>query len=124
MSSESSSQKAIPNDDGSAESFWTRYEQLKSLEGYKNTLIEVDYSRRTSHRLTTEVVNIFQEILCRYQHLSELYKKECNEHEREREYNRNTHGREKGFRENIKRLQTHMVHSTHVVYQAKSNHFS
>ncbi|KAF2137547.1 uncharacterized protein K452DRAFT_278557 [Aplosporella prunicola CBS 121167] len=74
--------------DGTAAGLWRRHEQLKTVEYQKNELIE--------------------ELLYRYEYLSEQLKKESEDHEREREYNRTAQRTIKEHRTYIVTLQAVM----------------
>ncbi|TKA67600.1 hypothetical protein B0A49_04582 [Cryomyces minteri] len=80
----SSSMNGTTMDDGTIPALWRRYEQLKNVELRKDLLIE--------------------ELLARYEYLSEQHKNECADHEREREYNRTSQRKDKDLQQNILRL--------------------
>ncbi|EON70086.1 hypothetical protein W97_09352 [Coniosporium apollinis CBS 100218] len=69
-------------------SLWTRHEALKTVEADKNSLIE--------------------EILFRYEFLSDQLKKECEDHDREREYNRQSQRSIKELEDRIRRMKAFM----------------
>ncbi|KAF2838041.1 hypothetical protein M501DRAFT_1032020 [Patellaria atrata CBS 101060] len=74
--------------DATTESLWHRFEELKSREAKKDQLIE--------------------ELLYRYEYLSEQHKKECEEHDREREHNRIAQQAQKSLMEDMRKLQNFM----------------
>jgi hypothetical protein len=51
-----------------------------------------------------------QEVLHRYDYLSEQHKKECEDHDREREYNRTVQRAKKDLENKIRQMQLFMVH--------------
>ncbi|KAJ9660725.1 hypothetical protein H2201_006804 [Coniosporium apollinis] len=69
-------------------SLWTRHEALKTVEADKNNLIE--------------------EILFRYEFLSDQLKKECEDLDREREYNRQSQRSIKDLEDRIRRMKAFM----------------
>ncbi|KAK5250723.1 hypothetical protein LTR16_005891, partial [Cryomyces antarcticus] len=91
-------------DDGTIPALWRRYEQLKNVELRKDLLIEVSLGLALLLSTSHSTYASPQELLARYEYLSEQHKNECADHEREREYNRTSQRKDKDLQQNILRL--------------------
>ncbi|OCL12585.1 hypothetical protein AOQ84DRAFT_372948 [Glonium stellatum] len=76
-------------------SLWARFEQLAAVDAARNDLIS--------------------EVLHRYDYLSEQHKKECEDHDREREYNRNFQRIKKDLENKIRQMQLFMERDPFVI---------
>ena len=86
--------------------YFSRFQQLKNIEGYKNELIEVCVA--TLSKALDIVDRYLQDLLFRYGQLTEQFKKVTLERESEVEYVRMHQRREAVCQENISRLQSLM----------------
>ncbi|OCK93109.1 uncharacterized protein K441DRAFT_567191 [Cenococcum geophilum 1.58] len=76
-------------------SLWARFEQLAAVDAARNELIT--------------------EVLHRYDYLSEQHKKECEDHDREREYNRTVQRQKKELENKMRQMQLFMERDPFVI---------